>query len=216
MTPEKHLPVEGYAFFRDRLPTSGRHIVAYQTDENIVVYQAYNNKIADWAVANQKLGGPAFSYNRMSWIKPNFLWMMYRCGWASKENQERVLAITVRKTDWEGILSHAVFSSYQPDVYETHENWKQQLAASEVRLQWDPAHDPYGAKLGRKAIQIGMKGSILQQFGTAMIQRIDDVTEFVKLQKLHVDRNDLAHLLVPKETVYTMMDKRILPSIGPG
>jgi len=25
--------------------------------------------------------------NRMTWIKPNFLWMMYRSGWASKKNQ---------------------------------------------------------------------------------------------------------------------------------
>lgn len=198
----KRLPVEGYEFFSKRLPSSGRHIVAYHTEDEITVYQAYNHKIADWAVANQKLGGSAFSYNRMSWIKPNFLWMMYRCGWASKENQERVLAITIRRTAWEEILSQAVFSSYQPDVYGTHEEWKASLAASEVRLQWDPAHDPYGAKLERKAIQIGMKGDILRKFGTEMIRRIDDITEFVKLQRLYIDADDLFELTVPKETVY--------------
>ncbi|MFT5999906.1 MAG: hypothetical protein ACI81P_002365 [Neolewinella sp.] len=41
-------------------------------------------------MAHQQLGGPAFSYQRMSWIKPNFLWMMYRCGWAKKQDQERL------------------------------------------------------------------------------------------------------------------------------
>ena len=37
----------------------------------------------------------------MSWIKPNFLWMMYRCGWAAKENQKSVLAISINKTDFD-------------------------------------------------------------------------------------------------------------------
>ena len=31
----------------------------------------------------------------MSWIKPNFLWKMYRCGWATKEGQEIVLAVWI-------------------------------------------------------------------------------------------------------------------------
>lgn len=208
------LPIIRYKNFQDFLPASGRHIVAYHTKDEITVYQAYNHRIADWAVANQQFGGSAFSYGRMSWIKPNFLWMMYRCGWASKENQERVLAITIRKTDWEEILSQAVFSSYQPNVYDTHEEWKSRLAASEVRLQWDPAHDPYGVKLERKAIQIGMKGSILRRFGTEMIRRIDDVTEFVKWQKLHVGSKSLSNLMIPKETVYEAMNKEILPGIG--
>ena len=208
------IKTERYSSFIQRLPNSGRHIVAYQTEEDIIVYQAYNHKIADWAVKHQQLGGPAFSYHRMSWIKPNFLWMMYRCGWASKENQERVLAITIRKTDWEQILSHAVFSSYQPDVYESHDDWKSQLAASEVRLQWDPAHDPLGAKLDRKAIQIGMKGTILRKFGTEMIRHIDDVTEFVKWQKLYVDQNELDTLVVPKERVYEVVRPEIRKCIG--
>ena len=39
-------------------PQAGQHIIA-QTNENlIVVYQAYKNSIAEYAVKNQKLGGP--------------------------------------------------------------------------------------------------------------------------------------------------------------
>ncbi len=66
----------------------------------------------------------------------------------------------------------------------------------------------------RKAIQIGMKGDILRRFGTEMIQRIDDVTELVKWQKLYVNTGDLIELRVPKETVYEAMNKDILPGIG--
>lgn len=191
-----------YLQLQATLPTNGRQIIAQQTEGNIVVYQAYKPAIADWAVANQQLGGPAFSYSRMSWIKPNFLWMMYRCGWAEKQDQERVLAIHISKSDWEDILEEAVFSSFQADVYGTEAEWKAQLSTSEVRLQWDPDHDPYGGKLARKAIQIGMKGDILHRFGTQMIRKITDITPFVKQQKLHVDRKDLEYLKVPLETVY--------------
>ena len=38
-------------------------------------------------------GGDHFSLNRMSWVKPNFLWMMYRSGWGQKEGQVVVLAV---------------------------------------------------------------------------------------------------------------------------
>jgi len=61
-------------------PQQGRHILAQTTDDFVVVYQAFNMITAQYAVAHQKLGGPAYSFNRMSWIKPNFLWMMYRSG----------------------------------------------------------------------------------------------------------------------------------------
>ena len=66
--------------------------------DTIVVYQAYKKTIADFAVQHQKFGGPDFSFNRMSWIKPNFLWMMYRSSWSAKEGQERILAIWIKQS----------------------------------------------------------------------------------------------------------------------
>jgi uncharacterized protein DUF4291 len=73
--------------YLEQLPTwppSGRHILAQFDDDSIYVYQAYRPAIANYAVTNQRFGGE-FSYNRMSWIKPNFLWMMYRSGWAGRK-----------------------------------------------------------------------------------------------------------------------------------
>ena len=69
-------------------PQSGRHIMAQFDADTIVVYQAYRPAIAGFAVEHQRFGGE-FSFSRMSWIKPNFLWMMFRSGWASKEGQEQ-------------------------------------------------------------------------------------------------------------------------------
>lgn len=208
------IETENYLKASDRLPKQGQHILGFQQDDLIVVYQAYNKQIADYAVSHQYFGGPHYSYNRMSWIKPNFLWMMYRCGWASKENQERVLAIWITKTDFEKILSDAVFSSFDSAYYTNHAEWKKQLEEKEVRLQWDPDHDPFGNKLTRRAIQLGMKGSLLEKFGKQFVKKIEDITDFVKDQKIHVDSKELGKLLVPLETVYELLDENLHRQIG--
>jgi hypothetical protein len=79
-------------------------IRATHTDSTIVVYQAYNATIADAAIRAQTLNVPTFNPERMTWIKPSFRWMLYRCGWARKRNQERVLAIHITRKGWEQAL----------------------------------------------------------------------------------------------------------------
>ncbi|SEW39408.1 protein of unknown function [Chitinophaga sp. YR573] len=195
------IEIENYKASRSYLPEAGQHIIAHQQDEQIVVYQAYNPSIASFAVANQILGGSAYSYNRMSWIKPNFLWMMYRCGWGEKHNQERVLALWINKSVFEEILANAVLSSYNPKYYLNQEVWKNELATKEVRLQWDPDHDPAGNKLTRRAIQLGLKGKMLEQFGKHQLNLIEDITDFVKEQKLLLDKGHSDQLSVPVERV---------------
>ncbi|HET6994093.1 MAG TPA: DUF4291 domain-containing protein [Chitinophagaceae bacterium] len=208
------IKTEHYLEAVSRLPQAGQHILGYQENDQIVVYQAFNHQIADYAVKNQTFGGPHYSYSRMSWIKPNFLWMMYRCGWASKENQERILAIWLNKMDFENILRAAVFSSFNSIYYQSHDQWKEELNQKEVRLQWDPDHDPFGGKLTRRAIQIGMKGSVLETFGKHQIKMIEDISEFVKEQKVHVDNGKLDKLVVPIETVYSLADEDLRKRIG--
>ena len=61
-------------------PSAGRCILAHYDAETVVVYQAYNRLISNYALKHGVLGGPHFSLARMSWVKPNFLWMMFRCG----------------------------------------------------------------------------------------------------------------------------------------
>ena len=208
------IDTEHYYKSIERLPANGQHITAHQQDDMLVVYQAYNHRIADFAVENQYLGGDAFSYNRMSWIKPNFLWMMYRCGWALKENQERVLAFWIKKADFETILSQAVFSSFKPQYYSSQEEWRSELEQKPVRLQWDPEHDPFGNKLERRAIQLGLKGKVLEDFGRNYVQHIEDVTPFVKDQYAYLQDNPVEELIVPIETVYHPEDEVLGKKVG--
>jgi len=197
-----------------RLPDTGQRILAHQVGDLMVVYQAYKHSIVDFAVKNQYLGGPDFSYSRMSWIKPGFLWMMYRCGWAEKENQERVLALWIQKSDFENILGQAVLSSFNPLYHESRERWENDLATKDVRLQWDPDHDPYGNKMQRRAIQIGLKGDALANFGKKQIRLIEDVTNFVNEQKLLLDNGQIDRLSIPVETIFDPGSKDLKDKIG--
>lgn len=54
-------------------------------------------------VKNNKFG-QKFKMDRMTWIKPSFLWMMYRSGWATKKDQERILAIDIKREGFNTFL----------------------------------------------------------------------------------------------------------------
>lgn len=209
-----NIEIELYQQQQSCIPQTGQHILAQQTNDTIIVYQAFNPFIANYATEHQQFGGSAYSFNRMSWIKPNFLWMMYRCGWALKENQQHVLAIWIKATDFDFILSQAAYSSYKEGIYANRDEWKKHLEETAVRLQWDPDHDPHGKPLERRAIQLGMKGDVLKTFCTEMILKIEDITPFVKEQYQFVANNELGKLSVPQERVYVPKDEKLREFLG--
>jgi hypothetical protein len=198
----KHITLQKELYNPRHYPDTGQHILAHTQEGLIVVYQAYRPEIANYAIEHGVLGGPAYSFNRMSWIKPNFLWMMFRSGWAQKEGQEKVLAFWIEQEFFDKILAEAVPSSFNTSFYPDTKAWKDDLDAKEVRLQWDPDHDPYGQPESRRAIQLGLKGNILKEFATTGVKCIEDVTPFVLEQYVHVQKRELDKLMIPVERVY--------------
>lgn len=182
------------------LPQSGETLLANFDDQTIVVYQAFNPLIADEAVASQAFGAH-FSLTRMSWIKPGFLWMMYRSGWADKPGQERVLAIRVRRDAFDRWLHDGVRSAFDPNVHASRAAWKEAVDRSSVRIQWDPDHHPHGNAVSRRAIQIGLRQAALAEYVMSTTE-ITDITTFVHDSHRHVRAGDLARLLVPEERPY--------------
>lgn len=190
-------------------PAEGRHVLAQYDDETVVVYQAYRPAIAEHAVAHQAFGGP-WKLDRTSWIKPNFLWMTYRCGWATKPDQERVLAIWLDRGAFDGILGRAVESRHRPDVTGwTEEEWRREGRRSGVRMQWDPDHSPTGHPVERRAIQLGLRGEVLRRFATEWIRAIVDITDEVRVQHSSAHPSRYAELRTPLERVYRPADDAI-------
>ena len=208
-----NLDTEPYVGQVARWPRQGGHILAHHDAETIVVYQAYRPTIGTYAIEHGVFGGE-FSYARMSWIKPNFLWMMYRSGWGTKEGQEVVLGLRLRRPFFDGLLAQAVPSSFGASVLPSHDEWAAAVARSEVRLQWDPDHDPRGVPLPRRAIQLGLRGSVLEAFGNRELLEVIDMTGFVAMQRDILERAGVAHLRTPAERTYVPGDPSIAQRIG--
>jgi hypothetical protein len=203
-----NLATELYEDQAARWPPDGRHILAHHDAEAVVVYQAYRPAIGAHAVRHGVFGGD-FSYGRMSWIKPNFLWMMYRSGWGTKDGQEVVLGLRLRRAFFDGILAAAVASTFNASGLSSHGEWAAAVAKSNVRLQWDPDHDPRGRPLPRRAIQLGLRGATLEAFGKRELLDVIDMSAFVAAQRDALQRNGVAQLRTPAERTYVPGDAAI-------
>lgn len=165
-----------------------RQIRAAYTEESITVYQAYDPAIAAPAVAAQRFV-PPFKRERMTWIKPSFLWMMYRCGYATKDGQGRVLAIELTREGFEWALAHSCLSDRRD---------------MPVRVQWDPERDPRHNALPYRSIQIGLSGEAVDRYVGEWTLSITDLTE--RVRGLHAalrEGRDLTPLL-PAERPYPL------------
>ena len=143
------------------------------------MYQAYRPSIGRFVLKHGCFGGPDFSFSRMSWIKTNFLWLMNRSAWGTKKDQEVILALRLSRLFFESILARAIPATYDPELFPERAVWKAAVEASDVRLQWDPDHTPSGTKLGRKAIQLGLRGDTLKAYASKELLEVVDLTDFV-------------------------------------
>lgn len=209
------LPTEPYLQQRERWPSEGRHILAHHDADTVVVYQAYRPSIGLVAAREGRFGSE-WSRTRMSWVKPNFLWMMYRCGWATKVDQEVVLALRLRRSGFDSLLASAVPSTYVPELYADRAAWSAAVARSDVRLQWDPDHNPFGHPVERRALQLGLRDAALAHFADEWIVGIEDVTSFVREQHAHVVARKLDALVMPRETPYPVTDAAVASRLGLG
>jgi hypothetical protein len=179
---------------------------AVYDNSTITIYQAFNKHIAQSAVENQTFISPPFKMERMTWIKPSFLWMMYRSGWATKENQESVLAIKIKRSGLEWALQNSCLSHFDSTVHLSYDTWKETLKNSPVRIQWDPEKDIFLQPLDYRSIQIGLSGIAVEKYVNEWIVHVDDITENCKnIQKI-INEGKLkqAKDLLPQEQLYSL------------
>lgn len=183
-----------------------RQIRAVYNDKTIRVYQAYSAAIADPALQCGTFQSPPFKLDRMTWIKPSFLWMMYRSGWGKKDHgQSRILAIDVSREGFEWALEHSVLS-HPAQEYADKDEWLRVKKATPVRVQWDPERDLHFQPLGHRSIQIGLSKEAVPLYVNNWIQGITEVTSLAAEIHALVEKNDLeaARKLLPIETEYPL------------
>jgi hypothetical protein len=178
-------------------------IRAVYDDQTIRVYQAYSDAIADSALAAGTFVSPPFKLDRMTWIKPSFLWMMYRAGWSMKDaGQKRILAIDITREGFEWALAHGCLSHADEGVSER--DFQRIKDKSPVRIQWDPERNLHLHAQRHRAIQIGLSKEAVGLYVNQWIRRIEEVTPLaLEIHALVAEgRMDEASRLLPQERAY--------------
>ncbi|MFC9756983.1 DUF4291 domain-containing protein [Streptomyces sp. NPDC056921] len=172
--------------------TAQHRIRADYDARTIVVYQAYSPAVAGPALRANRFV-PPFSFNRMTWIKPSFRWLMHRSNWAQKPGQERILAVRITRAGWEEALSQAVLTTAGPSA----------VAQAPVHVQWDPERSLRGAALNHYSIQVGVGRGLIRTFAEEWVVGLSDITP--RVQKIAAlrqgGRSAQAQRLLPPERI---------------
>ena len=182
-----------------------REIRANYDEKSIVVYQAYSPAIATPALAAQKFVSP-FSFGRMTWIKPSFLWLMERSNWGQKKGQETILAVRITRTGWEEALSLSVLTEAEPSTYPNYAVWQTAFEQAQVHIQWDPEKSLRGTSLLYGSIQVGLSRHIIERYVNEWTVSITDTTPLVRkiATPLRTGNETRARSLLPDERVYPL------------
>lgn len=184
-----------------------KEVFAQYDRQCIRVYQAYNPVIAKEAARLQTFG-ENFNVNRMTWIKPSFLWLMYRSNWGTKKNQECILALDIYQAKFNELLEKAVLTSPDSKSY-TGIQWEKAFDEATVYCQWDPDRNINGNAINRAAIQIGLKGNTLRDFLDKSIYQIEDCTPLVRKWNEQRKKGKLNPKNLPAEKIYPVKDKKV-------
>ena len=183
-------------------------IRAKYSKSTITIYQAYASNIAAPALERQEFVKP-FSFHRMTWIKPSFLWLMYRSIWGQKKSQENILAVQIERTGWDHALSLGVLTHPEPSVYGNPDEWKSQFDNASVHIQWDTERNIRGSAMNRFSIQVGISRHLIREYVEDWIVKIDDLTPTVtKIRNLiRSGKMTEAKRLLPPEKPYPVEPK---------
>lgn len=189
-----------------------RLLHARYDDHTITVYQAYKPSIGVHAARQNSFLDCDFDFSRLTWIKPNFSWMMYRSAWATKPNQEVILAIRLYRSYFDRLLEGAVPTAFDASLYSSQAEWTKAIRGADVIVQWDPDHCLlHGTKRRHRVIQLGIRGDAVQGFDGSEILEITDATTDV--HRIHCELSESAtfmpggqtrslDVLVPAEVPY--------------
>ncbi|MGW4982313.1 DUF4291 domain-containing protein [Streptomyces mirabilis] len=178
-------------------------IRALHTASTITVYQAYSLEIGLPAIRHGRFPA-AWKPGRMTWIKPSFMWMMYRSNWGTNTGQETVLAVEITRDGFDWALRHACLSSYVRGLHPDRSAWQRDLKRAPARVQWDPERDLHLRPLPYRSLQLGLSGEASSRYADDWIVSISDVTPLTnEIHALVRDGElDSATRLLPQEQGY--------------
>lgn len=180
-----------------------REIRADSDRDTIVVYQAYSDAIADAALRAGRFV-PPFSFQRMTWIKPSYLWLMARSHWGTRANQTRILAVRLARSGWQTALSEGVLTAFEPRVHRTCDAWQAAFDTAPIHIQWDSERSFAGRPLNYQSLQVGISRQRIQDYVSHWVVEIRDLTGLTaRIRSLRAAGQTIrARALLPREVPF--------------
>jgi len=207
------LNLRSYVEQKDKWPRGGRHLLAQFDSGSVVIYQAFREAIGRFAVEHGHFGGE-FSFDRVSWIKPSFLWMMSRSSWGTKPGQEKILAVWLERSAFDEILGQAAPADSAGATPSPISKAETGISQPRVIFQWEPDRDPLGNKLDRRTIQLGLRGDTLRLYAQDWLAGIEDITDVVREVRKSAASIDFGQLSTPAEEPYPVEDPVVRARLG--
>ncbi|MEM6346478.1 MAG: DUF4291 family protein [Bacteroidota bacterium] len=150
-------------------------VYADYDEEGVYVYQAFKPSTVEIAVEKGTFG-KGFGLDRTSWIKPSFGWVLHRTKYATKNRMQAIARIKITHQSFLQILQNSVEAHWQPNLFETEDQWQTALKKADVVHQWDPERAIDGRPLDRQAIQLGLRAGILKSYVDEFIIKVESAT----------------------------------------
>lgn len=182
-----------------------RLVYADFDEEGVYVYQAFKPKTVQIAV---ELGtfGKGFTFERTSWIKPSFGWVLRRTKYGTKNRMQGIAKIKMRHQAFEEILDQSIESHWNKALFDQEDSWSKALNKSDVIHQWDPERDLVGRRLDRQAIQIGIRGKVIRKYVSDDILGVEDVSDLAHEIGQIIKKGSEKFPEVPQEKEYPISE----------
>ena len=150
-----------------------RMIRASYGDETIRVYQNMNDEGADYFLDNQVLPGSFLKRSRV-WIKPSFLWTMKRSEWGTAPGRERVIAVDLLRSTFEGLIERShLLDPILGIHYYSESGFYRDAEINPNYVQWDPDKDQGGARMFRRSLMLGIAPQLLGDYERGIVALTD-------------------------------------------
>lgn len=151
-------------------------IYANYDEAGVYMYQAF--KPATVKIAAE-LGtfGKGFGFDRLTWIKPSFAWLLRRSKYGTKNRMKGIAKIKIAHSAFLEILEQSIETHWNQKLYSNEDNWQKAINNSDVIHQWDPERDLVGKRLNRQSIQIGIRGEVIKKYVSDYILGVEDISE---------------------------------------
>lgn len=171
---DRMVPTAPWSKVQAGLPQTGRPLLACYSDDVVTVFAAHRREIADFALASGRFGGDSWHAGRTTRFGLSFGDIFHHIKGGSDVNEERILAIHLRRDMFDGMLRQVVhWRVFPAGLFQTKAQWRLATRYAQAVMDWRPERGPKGADLERACVRFGVRGHLQKSFNSEWILGVE-------------------------------------------